>query len=558
MSKSDSNTASSLEDSQSRTSSNYPDQHTAISRRSIMKIAGASGVAGLIGSQSSTVAAEEGSDEFDPIEASVSDVIISITEGDETAHSVTKKYLERIEEYDDVLNTIITLNPDALDRADELDDELADSGPVGPLHGVPIILKDNLDTADMPTSAGSKILEDSVPPEDAFIVKQLREAGAIVLGKSNMDEWAHGGAPGGGYSSLGGQTLNPYNTDRGPAGSSGGSGAAPAANLGVLAIGTDTGGSVRGPVAANGLVGIKPTLGLPSRTGIIPFSTNLDVPGPMTKSVSDAAIVLGVIAGVDPDDPKTYQGIGKTREDYTKYLNQDELAGARIGFSHDFLGGNPEIDEKIETAVSDMQQSGATIIDSVEFPTEMLESIGDIYFPIVETELKHYLGEYFESLGDDAPVESLEDVIEISSESDFPIDNSVLERLESAQDRGPLTDNDYLQTLESGRGMLQRIVDQIMEENQLDALVAPTSDCPAEPIDPDSDTTCESTPFRTAIANITGYPEVSVPAGFTSDGLPVSVSFFGRPFSEPQLLKLAYSYEQKTEHRAPPEEFGSL
>lgn len=530
---------------------------TTVSRRTAVKLAGVAGLGSLLSGRSAAGGEEHGNG-FDPIEATISEIYAAIVQGDQTARSVTEHYLDRIEAYDDVLNTLITLNTDALARANELDETLAESGPVGPLHGVPMILKDNYDTSDMPTSAGSRILEDSVPPEDGFVVQQLREAGAIVLGKGNMDEWAHGGAPGGGYSSLGGQTLNPYDTDRGPAGSSGGPAAAAAANLAVFGMGTDTGGSIRGPVAANGLVGIKPTRGLASRNGIVPFALSLDVPGPMTRSVADAAIVLGVMAGVDPDDPETYKGIDQTHDDYTTFLGENGLAGARVGLMRDFFGGNPEVDNAIEAAATDMQRAGATVVDPVELPSEAIESVADIYYPIAETELKHYLGEYFDSLGEDAPVESLADVIEISSDPDFPINDTVLGRLEDAQTRGSLTDDHYRRTLESGQAMLQRVVDSVMEEHDLDALVSPTSGCPPEPIEEDPNFVCGDMPFRTAIANITGYPEVSVPAGFTNEGLPVSVSFFGQPFSEPRLLQLAYGYETQTGHRAPPEEFGPL
>lgn len=538
-------------------SSRNSEQERQTTRRSTLKMAGVAGIAGLLTNGSAVSATEDISGQFDPIEATVTELYDEIVDGDLTAREVTEMYLDRIDAYDEMLNTLINVNMDALSRAEELDKALTDSGPVGPLHGVPLILKDNFDTTDMPTSAGSQILEESVPPEDGFVVELIRDAGGIVLGKGNMDEWSHGGAPGGGYSSLGDQTLNPYHEDRGPDGSSGGPAAATAANLVPFGMGTDTGGSIRGPVAANGLVGIKPTFGLVSRTGIVPFALSLDVPGPMTKSVADAATILNVIAEPDPDDPDTYEGVGQIYEDYTECLQEDGLSAARVGLLRDGLGGNSEVDEAVETAINAMEQAGAVVIDRVELPEDGIESVDDIYYPIAETELKHYLADYFDGL-DDPPVESLADVIEISLDPDFPIAESVLERLESAENRGSLADDFYQRTLESGQEMLRRIVDDAMIEHDLDALIVETNACPAEPVREDPEFACEETPFRNAITNITGYPEVSVPAGFTDDDLPFSISFLGQPFSEPTLLELAYSYEQATAHRAPPNGFGAL
>jgi len=545
-----------------------------VDRRSVLKGVGVAGLAG-VGVSSATSngsISETAGNSFDPIEATVDDVVSAITSGDTTATEIVDTYLERIGEYDETLNAFITVNESATSRAQELDKAFNESGPVGPLHGVPLVLKDNYNTSDLPTTGGSLTLEGFVPSEDAFTVNQLREAGAIVIGKGNMDEWAHGGSPGGGYSSLGGQTLNPYDLNRGPAGSSGGPAAAIAANLGIVSTGSDTGGSIRGPVAANALVGIKPTLGLTSRTGVIPFGLTLDVTGPMTHSVRDAATMLGVMSEVDTDDPKTYEIIEQAEgEDYTQYLDSDGLDGARLGIARDFFGGNDEVDESVNEAIDLMADNGAEIIDPITFPQELFDSVGDIYSTISDLEFKNYLNIYL-STYDDAPVETLEEVIEISDDPSFPINERVLERLIEAQSRGDFTNQFYQRTLETGPEMVKRALSAPLKDNDLDALIAPTSSCPPEPLPSADDIDyeidyevpdeieyeCENVPSRTILANISGYPEVSVPAAFTSDGLPTSVSFLGEAFDEPTLLKLAYAYEQQSMNRHPPEDFGAL
>jgi amidase len=530
-------------------------------RREFLKSSALAGALGLYAS--SGAAASSGSvqqsGEFDYLEASIPEIRADLVAGEITAEALTEHYLARIDSFDDTLNAFITVNDNAVDRAAALDEQLAESGPAGPLHGIPVVLKDNYDTSDLPTTGGSLALEGFVPEEDAFLVQQLRNAGAVVLGKGNMDEWAHGGAPGGGYSSLGGQTVNPYDTDRGPSGSSGGPAAAVAANLGVIAMGSDTGGSIRGPVADNALIGVKPTRGLTSRSGIIPFGLSLDVGGPMTRTVTDAAITLDVLNGVDTDDPATFNNPERAADDYTEALEVDSLNGVRLGVMRDFFGANDEVDQQIETAISDMSGEGAEIVDPIELPESLYNSIGDIYSTISDLEFKNYLNEYLAAR--DAPVESLEEVIELSSADDFPIDDAVYDRLIEAQERGPFTDQFYERTLETGPDMISRIITTTLEENDLDALIAPTGSCPAEPLpSADIDYQCGETPgsFRTGIANISGFPEVNVPAGFTSSGLPVSVAFLGPMYSEPTLLGLAYSYEQATMQRDPPEQFGAM
>jgi Asp-tRNA(Asn)/Glu-tRNA(Gln) amidotransferase A subunit family amidase len=492
---------------------------------------------------------------FDIVEASISDIQNALAAGQTTSEELVKAYLKRIEEIDNsgpAINSLITVNPKAIETAIELDQERKKQGPRGPLHGIPIILKDNFNTHDMPTTGGSASLKDFTPSSDAFVVKKLREAGAIILAKANMDEWAHGGAPGGGYSSINGQTLNPYKLTRGPGGSSSGTGAAIAANLGVAGLGTDTNGSIRGPVSNNALVGIKPTLGLTSRSGIIPFSLTFDVGGPMTRSVADAAIVLSVIAGVDADDPATYRSIGKAEKDYTKFLQKDGLKGARIGVLRNYFGANADVDAAVNKAIGDMQKQGATIVDSLYIPQELIDASGKIYSTISDLEFKWHLREYF-AKQTTSPFKSLAEIILDAQVSKVPVHPSVMKRLLDAEVRAGLDDPYYLSTLQYGPQAFRNAIDEILRANNLDALVFPTSACTAAPYDKDDSYQCGSAPGSSNLASISGYPSVSVPAGFASDGLPVSVSFLAGAFSEPTLIKLAYSYEQATHHRKPPQ-----
>lgn len=494
-------------------------------------------------------------------EATVADINAAFDAGALTSERLTQLYLNRIETYDNngpKINSIITINPDALQTASQLDKERQLTGPRSPLHGIPVILKDNYDTFDLPTTAGSVVLKGSTPPDDGFLVKQLRDAGAVILAKGNLDEWAHGGSPGGGYSSIDGQTLNPYNLNRGPAGSSGGPGAAIAANFGVIGTGSDTGGSIRGPAAANGLVGIKPTLGLTSRDGIVPFSLSLDVGGPMARTVTDAAIALGTMTGVDANDLRTLESEGKFYKDYTQFLNPDSLQGARIGVARNFFGGNDEVDQAINTALETMNDLGATVVDSTNFPQDVLASIGNTYTVISDTEFKSQIAEYLASLGDDAPVKTLADIIALSESpevvnSEFPVNSRVLERLKEAEARDSLSDPLYIDNLNSGTALVQNAIRNIMDANNLDAILYPTSRCPASPIPSVVDPTyvCRSGPGASTLANISGFPDVQVPAGFTDGGLPITLSLLGRDYSEPTLLGLAYSYEQATMLRSP-------
>ena len=498
---------------------------------------------------------------FELEEATIAEINQAFDAGALTSEQLVQLYLNRIEAYDQQgpsLNSLITVNPDALERAAALDLERQTVGTRSSLYGIPIILKDNYDTFDLPTTAGSVALEGSVPPDDAFVVQQLREAGAIVLGKANMDEWAHGGSPGGGYSSLGGQTLNPYDLSRGPSGSSGGPAAAIAANFGVIGFGTDTGGSIRGPAADNALVGIKPTLGLTSRDGIIPFALSLDTGGPMARTVTDAAIALGEMTGIDESDPATLESEDKFFEDYTQFLSADALEGARIGVARDFFGSNAEVDQAINTAINELETLGATVVDPITFPSDVLEARSSIYSTISDTEFKVQIADYLATLSNEYP-KTLVEIIDISTSpevanSPTPVNSRVLERLREAQARGPIPNPEYLEALIDGTALIEEATLEIFNSNNLDALVYPTSGCPASPLPGVEDPTfvCDFTASASNIANLTGFPDVQVPAGFTSDGLPIDLSFFGEAYSEPELLGFAYAYEQETGFRRPP------
>ncbi|MFO0018260.1 MAG: amidase family protein [Synechococcaceae cyanobacterium] len=496
-------------------------------------------------------------------EASISSINQAFNKGLINAKKLVQLYLNRINTYDLPsglnLNSVISLNPNALSQAAALDIERATTGARSLLHGIPILLKDNIDTFDLPTTGGSVALRGSVPSDDAFIVKQLRDAGAIILGKTNLDEWAHGGAPGGGYSSIVGQTRNPYKLNRGPAGSSAGTGAAISANFAVFGLGSDTGGSIRGPAASNGLVGIKPTLGLTSRDGIIPFSLTLDVAGPMARNVTDAAIALGVMTGIDQSDPVTAGSAGHFLKDYTPFLTTNALQGARIGVARQFFGGNTDVDGTIESAITTLRSLGAEIVDSIAFPSTVLSTRSSIYSTISDTEFKAQLADYLATLPGTTFPKTLADVITISQSLDvvnspFPVNTQVLTRLFQAEVRGPATNAnpEYANAL-AGRATIETLMLALFNDNTLDAIIYPTSRCPAAPLGGIIDPTyvCSPGPSPTNIANLTGFPDVQVPAGFTTDGLPIALSFFGRAYSEPELLGYAYAFEQATNARRP-------
>jgi len=524
-----------------------------------MKIAGATGVAGLLSSQS-IAAADDGEDEFGIVEATAAEIYAQITNGDVTAKEVVEIYLDRIEAYEDKLNSIITVNEDALDRADELDEELEESGPVGPLHGVPIVLKDNIDTDDLPTTGGNVLFEDSIPPNDAHIVSQLRNAGGIILAKNTLGEFASGS-----NSSLGGQIYNPYDLEREPGGSSGGTGAGVAANLGAIGVGTDTGGSVRIPAVFNSLVGLRPTTGLMSRDGIIPLSETLDTAGPMTKTVTDTAIMLDVMSGYDSTDPRTAESIGEIpSEGYTSYLNRDGLEGKQIGVIREYIEDDPEetgieagqpldVAEVIETAISDLADAGATIVDPVTIPdVDELATEGYVASSAEPFELERDLNKYLEERGEDSPVETTQEI----RESDTIAVERTAERFESTQeiDVDTLDENvDYLSGLQSGE-MLRRNLFEVMATKELDAFIYPTASRTPAKVDED-----RPSGINTTLSPAANFPSITVPAGYTPEThLPVNLEFLARPFEEPLLIEMAYSYEQITRLREPPENFDSI
>ena len=482
-------------------------------------------------------------------EATVSSINEAFNSGVINAKQLVQMYLNRIAAYDGSLNSIITINTDALNIAAALDTERLLSGPRSLLHGIPVILKDNYDTFDMPTTAGSAVLAGSIPPNDGFLVKQLRDAGAVIFAKANMSEFA-AGVPGG---SLIGLTNNPYNPVRSPAGSSGGTGAAIAANFGVIGTGSDTGGSIRGPASANGLVGIKPTLGLLSRDGIIPLSLSFDTGGPLTRTVEDAAIALGIMTGIDPNDPVTAGSAGKSYKDYRPFLQTNALQGARIGIARDFFGGNSEVDRIMEDSITKLRDLGATIVDSVLFPGNILTEKNTIYTRVRWPDFKAQLPDYLATLAPGYP-KNLEDIIALAETNPFYVQYPTrLNLFRNEQASVSLTDPDYLDALTNGMALVRDTTLSLFTGNALDAIIYPTSSCPPAPLPNLSDPTyiCTPRPSATNIANLTGLPDIQVPAGFTPDNLPVTISFLGTDWSEPKLLGYAYAFEQATNARSP-------
>ncbi|HEX7139200.1 MAG TPA: amidase [Vicinamibacterales bacterium] len=495
---------------------------------------------------------------FDLEEASIADLQHRMESGQDTARSLVEKYSARIEAIDrtgPALRSVIEVNPEAIAIADRLDAERKAGRTRGPLHGIPVLIKDNIATSDrMMTTAGSLALAGSRPPKDAFIAARLRDAGAIVLGKTNLSEWAnfrstHSTS---GWSGRGGLAKNPYALDRNTSGSSSGSGAAIAANLAAAAIGTETDGSIVSPSNTNGLVGIKPTLGLLSRAGIVPIAHSQDTPGPMTRTVADAAAILGAMIGVDPDDQATRASATKSAPDYTRFLGVDGLKGARIGVVRNRLfGSSPAADRITQSAIEDMKKAGAIIVDPANIPT--LGQFDDTEFEVLLYEFKADLNKYLAWLGASSPVHSLKDIIAFNdahASEEMPYFGQ--EIMTMAEAKGPLTDAKYRAALAKNHRLSRAMgIDTVMARHRLDALVAPTGG-PAWLTDlVNGDSGTGSAPGPSTVAAVAGYPHITVPAGFVR-GLPVGISFFGRAWSEPTLIKLAYAYEQATKHRRPP------
>jgi amidase len=403
----------------------------------------------------------------------------------------------------------------------------------------------------MTTTAGSLALEGSIPPQDSFIAAQLRAAGAIILAKANLSEWAYfrGERASSGWSARGGQCRMPYALDRNPCGSSSGSGVAVSANLAALTIGTETGGSIMCPSSINGVVGIKPTVGLWSRSGIIPISHSQDTAGPMARTVRDAAILLGPLTGVDPRDEATSASAGNAQTDYTQFLDADGLQGARIGVARSFTGFDPRIIDLFDASIVAMREAGAVIVDPANLDASAWND--PLSLVLLEYEFKADLNAYLESLGPDAPVKSLAEVIEFNEQNaDVEMPYFGQQRMYASQARGPLTDRAYLDAKRTiQRNNREDGIDRLMNEHNLDAIVAPTMDL-AWPTDHIKGDRLEGG-SSAGPAAIAGYPDISVPMGFVS-GLPVGVSFFGRAWSEPTLLRVAHAYEQATNHRRAP------
>jgi amidase len=485
-------------------------------------------------------------------EMSVKQLRQGYDQGRFTVSEVVQGYLNRIESLDrsgPKLNAILRVNPDALKIAAGLDAELKAGKARGPLHGIPVVLKDNIDTSDaMPTTAGAVVLRDSFAPQDSHVARRLRDAGAVILAKANMSEWANFRASfsSSGWSGVGGQTRNPYVLDRNPCGSSSGSGVAVAASLCALAIGTETNGSIVCPATNNGIVGLKPTVGLVSRSGIIPISFTQDTAGPMGRTVEDVALCLGALAGVDPADAKTQAAQGNYHEDYAKFLKADGLKGKRLGLMKNLMGYHHRVDALMEQAASFLKSQGAEVVE-VEGPKE--GPIENDSFQVMLYEFKDGLNKYFAGLGDGAVVNNVAELIEFNRKDPVELRWFDQKLLELAQEKGDLDAAEYRKALES---MLKAAraegIDKLMDEHKLDALVAPTG-APAwktDRVDGDHFTGSSS-----SLAAIAGYPSVTVPMGFVDD-LPVGVSFFGRAWSEPLLLEIAYAYEQGTRHRKAP------
>jgi amidase len=486
--------------------------------------------------------------------ATIADVQAAFASGHLTSEKLTRLYLERIEAYDKqgpAINAVITLNPQALQIAKALDKERKSKGPRGPLHGIPIILKDNYDTFDLPTTAGSQLLQGSIPPDDAFVVKKLRDAGVIIVAKVNLHEFAMGGGAPNGFSSLGGQTHNPHDLARGPAGSSGGTGAGIAAAFAQFGLGTDTGGSVRNPSSANGIVGLKPTRGLMSRDGIVPLALSFDTGGPMARSVYDIAVSLGVMTGVDAADPATQASAGHFATDYTQYLKTDSLRGARIGVARDFFKQSEATDRVMEAAIAKLRQRGAIIMDPIVLPDYLVKGKAGLSQMIMATEFKAQIADYLATLKPGYP----HNLAELVAKAKDPATQYASPWKRDSMEQVQLTalsidDPVYIAAKTHGLALITATIEGVFADHQLDALIYPTVPRPASLIE--SSEGRGGMDSATNIANQTGFPDLIVPAGMTTDGLPVTISFLGLAWSEPKLLGYGYDFEQASKARVLP------
>ncbi len=493
-------------------------------------------------------------------EATITELQAAMKSAAESSVSLVRWYLKRIEKIDrrgPTLRSVLEVNPDALAIARALDAERRTKGSRGPLHGIPVLIKDNIDTHDrMMTTAGSLALLGSIPPRDSFVAEKLRQSGAVILGKANLSEWANfrGANSTSGWSGRGGQTKNPYALDRNPSGSSSGSAVAISANLCAVAVGTETDGSLISPAAVCGIVSMKPTVGLISRSGIIPISRTQDTAGPMARTVSDVAILLGALAGIDPRDDATRASREKTPMDYTQFLDPNGLKGARLGIARKYFDSAGLSRKVLEAALDDMRRLGATLIDPAD--DKALGDFGEDEGTVFSYEFKAGINEYLASLGPNAPAHTLHDLIEFNDRNhDKELRYFGQEEFLRAEKRGPLTDRAYREALSRCRHKSRAEgIDAVMSKHDLDAIFAPGGG-PAGVTDylyGDRDVGGSSTP-----AAVAGYPNITVPAGDIL-GMPVGISFMGRAYSEPILLKIAFAFEKGTRHRRAPRFLPSI
>lgn len=503
---------------------------------------------------------------LDLTKANIAEINAAFADGSLTSEKLTEAYLARIKAYDKqgpTINSIITLNPNALKEAKQLDAERTAGHIRGPLHGIPIMLKDNIDTFDMPTTAGSQMLDGSIPPDDAFVAKKLRAAGAIILGKTNLSEWAGGGGSvsgttdpelrkkgriPNGFSSQGGQTRNPHDLTRGPNGSSGGSGAAVAAGFTQFALGTDTAASVRGPASANGTFGLKTTHGLVSRDGVVPLALSFDTVGPLARNIYDVAMALNVLAGIDPDDDATLKGAGRTPTDYTTFLKPGALKGARIGIARDFFGQDAEIDATLEKAIAKLRDLGAIVIDDVRLPPPVLALRGPLYNTVRSAEFKAQIADYLATTGPKYP-KTIYDLAKLANDpkTGYRSPGKAVGLKYQAETALDIHDPVYLAARDAGMAYIHDAMEGVFADYNLHALLYPTSPQPVSliklPAEPQRGNGGAS-PLN--IANITGFPDLVIPAGMSPRGLPVTFSLLGRAFTEGRLLAFGYDFEQAT------------
>lgn len=522
--------------------------------------------------------------QVDLANATIADLNVAFRRGTLTAETLTEMYLARIAAYDKqgpTINAVISLNPKALSEARALDAERTAGKLRGPLHGIPIVLKDNFNTYDLPTTGGSQLLEGSIPPSDAFVVQKLRDAGAIILAKANLSEFAAGGGSvigatdpaivragqiTDGFSSLGGQTRNPHDPTRGPGASSGGTGASVAAGFAQFGLGTDTAGSIRGPSAANGVVGLKTTRGLVSRTGLLPLA-NYDTVGPIARSVYDIAVVLNVLAGADPADASTKLSAGKVQKDYTQFLKTDSLKGARIGIGRDFAGPDPETIRITEEAIVTLKKLGAVLVDPIRFPDYLLKMKQPVFTLVRNSEFKALIAEYLKTLKPGYP-KTLDELIAKAADpkTEYRSPEKLVGLRYSNSVALDLNDPVYLAATNEGYRAVTAGVEAIFAKYGLDAIVYPTANRPAGLLTPPPETPSAAAPAGPIVggesaslfADESGFPDIIVPAGMTHDGLPVTISFLGRAFSEPKLLGYAYDFEQATHARVLPKHTPAL